>query len=401
MAGVAALLGQKFGGPQGNLNPRLYALAANPGNGVFHDVTIATSGVSNCDVAVPSLCNNTTPGPSGLSGGLPGYLVGVGYDQVTGLGSIDVGNLLANWNAVQSGAVNLDQFGITGSWYDPATSGQGFEVNVIPDLNGPGQGFFFAGWFTYDVTAAGGRRWYGVQGNVSSADAVAALQIYDVEGGNFDAPPTVGAHAVLGTATFSLSDCSTGTFTYQFTDGSGRAGTIPLTRIAPNVTCATSGDNGAPHSDYLLSGSWFNPATSGQGFLIDINPDINLFSAAWYTFIRNGASIGGAASQNWFTLQSASFVNGATSLSGIAIIETSGGAFDNPTPVTRTQVGTANIVFHSCTSLSLTYTFNAGVNAGLSGSIDLQRIGAARRRMQFVTEKDCCRAPTNRLDAAT
>src|SRR5206468_4899593 len=43
MAGIAALLNQKSGGAQGNLNPGLYALAAIPGNGVFHDVTVDTS----------------------------------------------------------------------------------------------------------------------------------------------------------------------------------------------------------------------------------------------------------------------------------------------------------------------------------------------------------------------
>jgi len=97
MAGIAALLNQKTGRAQGNLNPRLYALAATPGNSVFHDVTVSTSGVSGCSVFTPSMCNNSTPGPSGLGGGLAGYLVGPGYDEVTGLGSIDIANLLAQW----------------------------------------------------------------------------------------------------------------------------------------------------------------------------------------------------------------------------------------------------------------------------------------------------------------
>ena len=97
MAGIAALLNQKMGSRQGNLNPRLYALAATPGNGVFHDVTVASSGVASCDVNTPSMCNNSTPGPSSLTGGLAGYLVGPGYDLVTGLGSIDVANLLAHF----------------------------------------------------------------------------------------------------------------------------------------------------------------------------------------------------------------------------------------------------------------------------------------------------------------
>lgn len=43
------------------------------------------------------MCNNSTPSPTGLTGGLSGYLVGAGFDEVTGLGSIDVGNFLDNY----------------------------------------------------------------------------------------------------------------------------------------------------------------------------------------------------------------------------------------------------------------------------------------------------------------
>ncbi len=97
MAGIAALLNQKQGSAQGLLNPNLYTLAATPNNGVFHDVTVATSGVTNCAVTTPSMCNNSTAGPTTLTGGLSGYLVNTGYDEATGLGSINVANLLTNW----------------------------------------------------------------------------------------------------------------------------------------------------------------------------------------------------------------------------------------------------------------------------------------------------------------
>jgi pseudomonalisin len=97
MAGIAALLNQKEGSAQGLLNPNLYTLAATPSNGVFHDVTVASSGVTNCAVTTPSMCNNSTAGPTTLTGGLSGYLVSAGYDEATGLGSINVANLLTNW----------------------------------------------------------------------------------------------------------------------------------------------------------------------------------------------------------------------------------------------------------------------------------------------------------------
>ena len=96
MAGITALLNQKEQSAQGELNQRLYQLAAGSGN-VFHDVTVASSGVTGCVVTTPSMCNNSTPSPTALTGGLVGYLVTEGYDEVTGLGSIDVANLLANF----------------------------------------------------------------------------------------------------------------------------------------------------------------------------------------------------------------------------------------------------------------------------------------------------------------
>jgi hypothetical protein len=50
----------------------------------------------------------------------------------------------------------MNQHGFTGSWYKPATGGQGLELEVYPDLPSIGHGVVFAGWFTYDATA--GRR---------------------------------------------------------------------------------------------------------------------------------------------------------------------------------------------------------------------------------------------------
>ncbi len=109
-AGIVALLNQKTGSANGNLNPRLYTLARTT-SGVFHDVTVSSSDVSGCTLSVPSLCNNTTPGPSGLSGGLSGYLVGNGYDLATGLGSVDAANFVAHWSG-NAASVNLDQVGL-------------------------------------------------------------------------------------------------------------------------------------------------------------------------------------------------------------------------------------------------------------------------------------------------
>ena len=89
MAGIAAILDQKAGGPQGNLNPVLYKLAAST-PAVFHDATPASSAISNCTITLASMCNNSTPTSTGQLGGVPGYPLTIGYDLATGLGSLDV-----------------------------------------------------------------------------------------------------------------------------------------------------------------------------------------------------------------------------------------------------------------------------------------------------------------------
>ena len=283
-------------------------------------------------------------------------------------------NLASFVNLTQSRQINLDQHGITGSWYNPATSGQGFEIEVYPDAVGAGQGILFAGWFTYDVTAAGGRRWYALQGNVSASNPVASLSIFTDYGGNLNAPPFVYPVGPLGQATISFSDCSTGSLTYQFNDGS-LPRTIPLTRLTPNVTCSPTGDTGAAASDYLLSGNWYDPGTSGQGLMFDFGPSINNLFAAWYTFKPNGEQIGGGASQDWYTLQTNQVTPGLTSLTGIPIVQTSGGVFDNPVSTDSVQVGTANIAFQSCSAMTLTYDFTSGDDAGQHGTLNLVRAG--------------------------
>ena len=87
-AGLTALLNQKVGsGGVGNVNPKLYSLAqSNPG--IFHDVTTGNNIVTvSCPSRHPD-CGATAVG----------YYAGVGYDQTTGLGSVDAYKLVMDWN---------------------------------------------------------------------------------------------------------------------------------------------------------------------------------------------------------------------------------------------------------------------------------------------------------------
>src|SRR5205823_6752312 len=190
--------------------------------------------------------------------------------------------------------LDLNQHGLTGSWYEPATSGQGFEVEVFPDLVSPGTGFVQVSWFTYDTVIGGAerQRWYTAQGQVVTGQPSPSLTILQNTGGNFNAPPMTNAQQV-GTATLRFDSCTSGQLVYNFSDGTGRTGTIPLTRLTQNATCSTA----APHptnADFALSGNWFSPATSGQGLTVEVNANSSTAFAAWYTYAPSGAGAGAA-----------------------------------------------------------------------------------------------------------
>ncbi|MGD0957422.1 MAG: Ig-like domain repeat protein [Candidatus Acidiferrales bacterium] len=101
-AGIMAVVDQKIGEPQGLANYVLYPLAAaatysgcnsnsrtnpaTPTTCVFNDVTLGNNGVPGNDVT-----NDPATGATG-------YPAGTGYDLASGLGSVDVNNLVNAWS---------------------------------------------------------------------------------------------------------------------------------------------------------------------------------------------------------------------------------------------------------------------------------------------------------------
>jgi hypothetical protein len=270
---------------------------------------------------------------------------------------------------------DLNQHGLTGSWYEPATSGQGIEVEIFADPSS-GSGSTFVSWFTFDTVAGGAdhQRWYTAQGSVTTGQPTASLTIYQNTDGSFNAPPATTATPV-GTATLSFSTCSSGQFSYSFTDGTGRTGTIALTRLLANVTCSITTPY-PTNADFALSGNWYaGPATAGQGFTIEVNPITPYLFLAWYTY-EPGGTAAGAAGQRWYTAQAA-FTPGMRSIP-VMIYETTGGIFNTPIappgPPT-VAVGTGTLAFQSCTAATFTYIFTGGTSTGQTGTITLGRVG--------------------------
>jgi hypothetical protein len=269
---------------------------------------------------------------------------------------------------------DLNQHGLTGSWFEQATDGQGIELEVFPNLVAAGTSLVQGAWFTFEGAPAGGadrERWFTFNGNGQSGAASVSVTIFRNVGGNFDAAP-ITQPTIVGTGTLSFADCSNATLAYTFTDGSARTGSIALTRLAPNVTC-TVGTAPPTNADYALSGNWFDAMTSGQGVVVDVNPVLPAVFLTWYTYAPAGQALG-VAGQRWFTAV-ASYIVGARTMT-LPLSETTGGVFDQSPPKPMSvSVGTATLTFASCTSAQLNFNFTSGSSAGKSGTIALGRVG--------------------------
>ncbi|HKS82021.1 MAG TPA: Ig-like domain repeat protein [Candidatus Acidoferrales bacterium] len=134
-AGIMALVIQKNGGErQGNPNYVFYKMAAGTGNScntnspttscIFYDIPYGSTIAMACVTSSPN-CSTSTGGDS--FGVLSGFATAAGYDEATGLGTVNVANLVNNWStyAGQFKATKFSGFSLTPS---PVTHGQAVTV---------------------------------------------------------------------------------------------------------------------------------------------------------------------------------------------------------------------------------------------------------------------------------
>jgi hypothetical protein len=119
-AGIMALIDQKMGGRQGLANYVLYQLARAE--------NYSSCNASSGKVASTCVFNDVTVGNNGVPGepGYPTssqYASGAGFDMATGLGSVNVNNLVKSWAATtfNSTVTTLSPSSITGTHGQPQT----------------------------------------------------------------------------------------------------------------------------------------------------------------------------------------------------------------------------------------------------------------------------------------
>lgn len=107
MAGIMALINQEFGA-QGQANYILYPLATQHPS-VFHDITMSGNDVP-CITGTPDCSASTRNDNTNGLLTLGHYYANAGYDEATGLGSVDANLLVQYWNSVsfQSSSTSLN-----------------------------------------------------------------------------------------------------------------------------------------------------------------------------------------------------------------------------------------------------------------------------------------------------
>jgi hypothetical protein len=97
-AGIMALVNQKMGVRQGQANYVLYKLAAAQTYSQCNGSKTTAPPASTCIFNDVTVGNNAVPGEAGFGTSTAKYQSGVAYDLATGLGSVNVANLVSKWN---------------------------------------------------------------------------------------------------------------------------------------------------------------------------------------------------------------------------------------------------------------------------------------------------------------
>lgn len=273
MAGVMALINQKAGTPQGNPNAELYAQAARQSYGncstefgttsdgcSFNDIDTGTIAMA-CAAQSP----NCTVLHAGDIGVLSGYSAGTGFDLASGLGSLNIANVVNAWTStIGTASATVSVTPSANSF--PA--GQSVNVNVT--VSGA------SGTPTGNIGISGSGAFVG--GTLSGGTATLTIPAYSLSPGN----DTLTAH-YSGDATYARASGTTSVSVAKAT---------PTVTLTPSLTHV--GANEADTIQVIVSGG--GPTPTGTVTLSVnsyVSPALILSSGSWI-----------------FTLSSAAFING-------------------------------------------------------------------------------------------
>jgi hypothetical protein len=249
-AGLLAIIEQKLGsgGGLGNINPTLYSLAANATTyaSAFHDITTGNNQVP-CATGSPNCPTGSNP--------VIGYLAGTGYDQATGLGSVDANNLATAFANLVAATGTKTTLAVSPGTSVAINEKVTLTATVTPNTLSTAP----SGTVTFVIDGAGQ-----TPVALSTTSPYTAALTYDF--------PTAGTHTV--SATFSSSNS-----TYTGSTSS----TVPVTVVAQGAAATTTAVSVSPTSFALGSSITLSATVSGTTAGTLTGP---------VTFTTGGATIG-------------------------------------------------------------------------------------------------------------
>jgi subtilase family serine protease len=268
-AGMVAILNQVKGytGGQGLINPTLYTLAANSTTyaAAFHDVT---TGNNECPSSLGSTYCSTA--------GEGSFSAGTGYDQVTGLGSVDLNALATAWPASTGTALTGTTTTATAATTTPnvstndtvtitVASSSGTSIpsgTVTLSIDGGGTAFSNSGSSQTVTLASNGTATYTANFATAGVHSIVALYAGDSThatstgsvsltiGGTSSGKGTIA----LAATALTVARGSSGTSTITVTPAGGYTGTV-------NLTFETSNDSALSNLCYNFT----NTLSGGDG----------------------------------------------------------------------------------------------------------------------------------------
>jgi len=374
-AGFQALINQKVGERQGNPNPTYYSLAASEygssgstacnstlGNGVastciFYDVTQGDMDV-NCTGTHSCYRPSGTYGvlSTSTSAYLPSYGTGTGWDFATGIGTVNVTNLVNNWPGSSTpnfslspspGSVTITQSGAGGASTITINPTNGFTGSVTLSASGLPSG----------VTALFGT-------NPATSSSVLTL--------------TAGSTATTGTATVTITGISgslTQTTTVSLTVNAAVIPNFSLSASPTSVTITQGGAGGTSTITLTPVNGFTGGATlaasglpSGVTAAFGTNP---ITSTSVLTLTASGTATTGTVSVT-ITGTSGSLVHTTTvglTVNAAAVPNFTLSASPTSLSIRRGSHGTSTITIHPVNGFTGSVTLSAtGMESGVTAA---------------------------------
>lgn len=261
--------------------------------------------------------------------------------------------------------------GQSGSWFDPARSGEGIVLELLDD------GSAVAFWFTYPASGEPASQMWLFGTGAVDGNRIRFESMLRPVGARFGAAfdPAAVQYGEWGRLELEAGDCGRLTLRWEGPDGFG-SGERELQRLTVLEQLDCSGrsgllDNGARALPGLRPGSaaWFDPARSGEGWIVEQLAD-GRTAMYWFTYDHAGRQVwlvGTGARQGAALEISDVYIAGGTRF---------GDAFE-PSAVALRRWGRMQLQFRDCNRLRVEYQADEpGYGAGQHDAVRLTRLAS-------------------------